>query len=68
MPDLVQPGGVALACYVILGGLVGLASVFATRAVYAIEDAFEKLPLHWMWWPMLGGERIPPGPQVSAPA
>ncbi|MDY7227830.1 chloride channel protein [Hyalangium rubrum] len=55
MPDLVQPGGAALACYILLGGVVGLASVFATRAVYAIEDAFEKLPLHWMWWPALGG-------------
>ncbi|KFE60884.1 chloride channel protein [Hyalangium minutum] len=55
MPDLVQPGGAALACYILLGGIVGLASVFCTRAVYAIEDAFEKLPLHWMWWPALGG-------------
>lgn len=55
MPDLVQPGGAALACYILMGGLVGLASVFATRAVYAIEDAFEKLSLHWMWWPALGG-------------
>jgi CBS domain-containing protein len=55
MPDLVQPGGAALACYILLGGLVGIASVFATRAVYAIEDAFEKLPIHWMWWPALGG-------------
>ncbi len=26
-----------------------------TRAVYAVEDAFEKLPIHWMWWPALGG-------------
>ncbi len=55
MPDLVQPGGAALACYILVGGVVGLASVFATRAVYAIEDAFEKLPIHWMWWPALGG-------------
>ena len=55
MPDLAQPGGAALVCYIIFGGVVGLASVFATRAVYAIEDAFEKLPFHWMWWPALGG-------------
>ena len=26
----------------------------ATR-VYASEDAFEKLPIHWMWWPAIGG-------------
>jgi chloride channel protein, CIC family len=22
--------------------------------VYAVEDAFEHLPVHWMWWPALG--------------
>ena len=26
-----------------------------TRLVYACEDGFLKLPIHWMWWPMLGG-------------
>jgi chloride channel protein, CIC family len=25
-----------------------------TRAVYAVEDGFEKLPVHWMWWPAIG--------------
>ena len=29
-----------------------------TRAVYAIEDAFEKLPVHWMWWPAIGGVAV----------
>jgi CBS domain-containing protein len=23
--------------------------------VYACEDGFLKLPIHWMWWPMIGG-------------
>jgi chloride channel protein, CIC family len=23
--------------------------------VYGIEDAFGRLPLHWMWWPAIGG-------------
>ena len=54
MPSLAQPGGAALAGYVLLGALVGVASVYVTRAVYAVEDAFEKLPIHWMWWPALG--------------
>jgi H+/Cl- antiporter ClcA/CBS domain-containing protein len=37
-------------------GLVsaGLA-VVATLAVYASEDAFARLPVHWMWWPAIGG-------------
>ena len=38
--------------------LLGLASVLVTKAVYAIEDGFEKLPLHWMWCPALGGVAV----------
>jgi CBS domain-containing protein len=26
-----------------------------TTLLYKIEDAFEQLPIHWMWWPALGG-------------
>jgi chloride channel protein, CIC family len=55
IPDLVQPSGRALACYVALGALVGVAAVVVTRTVYRLEDGFEKLPIHWMWWPILGG-------------
>lgn len=55
MPDVPSPSGTALASYLILGGVVGVASVFITRIVYAIEDGFARLPLHWMWWPALGG-------------
>ena len=29
-----------------------------TWIVYAVEDAFERLPIHWMWWPALGGIAI----------
>ncbi|NUO51808.1 MAG: chloride channel protein [Polyangiaceae bacterium] len=55
MPDLVQPVSNALPFYIALGALMGLVSVGVTRAVYAVEDAFERLPIHWMWWPALGG-------------
>ena len=54
MPDLVQPSGAALAAYILMGALVGVASVGVTRAVYAVEDGFERLTIHWMWWPALG--------------
>lgn len=54
MPQVAQPGGVALAAYTALGALVGLLAAGITRAVYAVEDAFERLPVHWMWWPALG--------------
>ncbi len=26
-----------------------------TAAVYASEDFFQKIPVHWMWWPAAGG-------------
>ena len=58
MSTLAPPGGGALALYVFLGALVGFAAVGATRAVYAIEDAFEKLPVHWMWWPAIGAVAV----------
>ncbi|TZF90261.1 CBS domain-containing protein [Lysobacter lacus] len=45
----------ALALYVALGAVVGIASVAVTRLTYGIEDAFERLPIHWMWWPAIGG-------------
>jgi len=54
MPNLLQPHGAALATYVVLGALIGVFSVLVTRAVYAVEDAFEHLPVHWMWWPAIG--------------
>ncbi len=54
MTNLQQPTGTALATYICLGGVMGLISVVVTKVVYAIEDGFEKLPIHWMWWPALG--------------
>ena len=54
MPNLPQPQSGGLAVYILLGGLVGIASVGVTRAVYWVEDAFEHLPVHWMWWPAIG--------------
>lgn len=58
MPDLTQPSGQALALYIAIGGIMGLVSVIVTRAVYAIEDAFDHLPLHWMWWPAIGAVAV----------
>jgi H+/Cl- antiporter ClcA/CBS domain-containing protein len=55
MPMLARPSETALAAYVVLGAIVGCLSVFVTRLVYWIEDLFEHLPIHWMWWPAIGG-------------
>ncbi|MBS2025991.1 MAG: chloride channel protein, partial [Deltaproteobacteria bacterium] len=55
MPDFREPSETALATYAVIGALMGLFAIAITKAVYAVEDAFEELPLHWMWWPALGG-------------
>ncbi|MGX7705789.1 chloride channel protein [Methylobacterium sp. Gmos1] len=52
--DPVLPGWGLLACAG-LGIAAGLLSGLLTRLLYACEDAFERLPIHWMWWPALGG-------------
>jgi H+/Cl- antiporter ClcA len=48
-------GSAALASAAVIGLLGGLLSMLLTRAVYAAEDLFEKVPTHWMWWPAMGG-------------
>ena len=54
MPDIVSPSGEALATYIALGAAMGVVAIIVTRGLYGIEDAFERLPIHWMWWPALG--------------
>ncbi|MGN6613001.1 MAG: chloride channel protein [Angustibacter sp.] len=40
---------------VVSGVVSGLLAIIATVLVYAAEDAFRRLPVHWMWWPAIGG-------------
>lgn len=54
-PFIESPGNEALAVYSAIGVVIGLASVVVTKIVYLIEDGFEKLPIHWAWWPAIGG-------------
>ncbi|WP_339036160.1 chloride channel protein [Bradyrhizobium symbiodeficiens] len=46
---------IQLGAWVLIGILSGLLSGVLTRLVYGCEDAFMRLPIHWMWWPMIGG-------------
>ena len=39
----------------LVGIAAGLGSGLLTTLVYAFEDLFNKLPIHWMWWPAIGG-------------
>ncbi|CAN7765983.1 chloride channel protein [Ensifer sp. NM-2] len=38
-----------------VGVASGLQSGLLTTLLYKVEDLFERLPIHWMWWPALGG-------------
>jgi CIC family chloride channel protein len=52
-PAFIGPQG--LAGCLIAGLLAGGLSALLTLAVYAAEDSFQHLPIHWMWWPAIGG-------------
>ena len=45
----------ALGIALVVGILGGLGSGALTTLVYFCEDRFARLPLHWMWWPAIGG-------------
>jgi len=45
----------ALLGYSITGIVIGVIAVIVTKAVYLVEDMFEKLPVHWALWPAIGG-------------
>lgn len=51
-------GGWALLIACLVGVAAGLASGVLTTLVYFFEDLFERLPIHWMWWPIFGGLAI----------
>jgi H+/Cl- antiporter ClcA/CBS domain-containing protein len=45
----------AAGSWVAVGLLAGAGSAALTALVYGSEDFFQRLPIHWMWWPALGG-------------
>jgi len=44
----------ALPFYLLLGGVCGLVAVVFSKALYWVEDQFEKLPIDELWWPAIG--------------
>ena len=52
-PVFIGPEG--LAGCAVAGLLAGGVSALLTWAVYKSEDFFHSLPIHWMWWPAIGG-------------
>ena len=41
--------------YFIAGSLAGIVSCLICKFTFLVEDLFDHLPIHWMWWPALGG-------------
>jgi H+/Cl- antiporter ClcA len=48
-------GPLGLVSCVIAGLASGLMSWGLSNLLYKVEDLFGKLPVHWMWWPAIGG-------------
>jgi CIC family chloride channel protein len=42
----------------LVGVLTGGVAVGVSSLVYGCEDWFARLPVHWMWWPTLGGVAV----------
>lgn len=55
LPEVPQADANSVLAYAVIGIITGLASVIVTKSIYAVEELFEKLPFHWMWWPAIGG-------------
>jgi H+/Cl- antiporter ClcA len=65
-PVFIGPEGL-LGC-ILVGLAAGGLSALLTAGVYAAEDAFQKLPVHWMWWPAIGGACVGIGGLIFPPA
>ncbi|HET7623765.1 MAG TPA: chloride channel protein, partial [Verrucomicrobiae bacterium] len=50
--------GMTLLAAAFVGILMGFGSGLLTTLVYAVEDFFDKLPIHWMWWPAIGAVAV----------
>lgn len=65
---IVALGNTGLADAVLLGIICGGMAWLLTKAVYGAEDLFRKLPIHWMWWPVLGGAIVGIGGMIQPSA
>ncbi|MFP6562557.1 chloride channel protein [Paraburkholderia sp. B3] len=48
-------GPIGFAASAVAGLIAGALSWGLSTSLYKMEDLFGKLPVHWMWWPALGG-------------
>ncbi|HEX6466287.1 MAG TPA: chloride channel protein [Terriglobales bacterium] len=48
-------GPAAMFGCLLVGLLAGILAAILSSAIYFFEDTFQRLPVHWMWWPAIGG-------------
>jgi CBS domain-containing protein len=53
---------------VLIGLSAGGLAALLTGAVYKAEDGFARVPVHWMWWPAIGGIVVGIGGLIFPPA
>lgn len=58
MPPIPAVSDIALVTYVFMGAAIGVVAALVSRSVYWVEDMFERLPVHWMWWPAMGAVAV----------
>jgi H+/Cl- antiporter ClcA len=58
MPPIPTATNTALITYVVIGLLIGIIASLVSKSVYWMEDLFEKIPVHWMWWPAIGAVAV----------
>jgi H+/Cl- antiporter ClcA len=58
MPEIPTSSDKALAVYIGLGAIIGILASGISKSVYWVEDLFEKIPVHWMWWPAIGAVAV----------
>lgn len=58
MSNIAAPTDGALFIYIAMGLVIGVIASWVSKSVYAVEDLFEKLPVHWMWWPAIGAVAV----------
>jgi H+/Cl- antiporter ClcA len=54
-PTVVAMHHAAMAGALVMGVLAALMATGLSRAIHFFETTFESLPIHWMWWPAIGG-------------
>jgi H+/Cl- antiporter ClcA len=53
--ETAPPHALSLVSCIVAGLLAGALGLSLTAALYRTEDLFARLPVHWMWWPAIGG-------------